>query len=465
MKISIVKLLNALIKKSGLQSLCKSLRCPDFLVQNKAIDDKSKRKAYNCTRRAGKSVTVAIELSESAQLYPKTNYLYLALTRQSARDILWDTLKDINDAAQTGAVPNESRLELRFPNRSKIKLAGADCSAKEMKKILGQKNKIIAIDEAGSFTINMRQLVYQMCGPTLIDEQGQMILLGTCENIPLTFFEEVTEGREAGWSVHKWTTGDNPFIAKQWALEMEELISKNPDVVNASWFITHYLNRWCTDDNLAIIKLTSSVFIESLPYRRMEYTYVLGIDLGYDDASAFSIVAYHDYDKKCYVIRSYKESELTFTKVAEHIKNIQKKFPVSRLIIDGANKQGVEDMRQRFQLPFIKAEKTEKAFFLKELRDDIIEGNVKIIEYGNDELIVEWKQLQWKDEYKKEEDSRCQNHLSDATLYAWRECKHFAGEKEPTKPPKDSQEYMDELEEKEAIELQARLLKERYEEG
>lgn len=444
----------------GIEKPKVDLRSPDFIAQNNAIDDKSQLKAYNCTRRAGKSLSVAIDFVESASTLPATNYLYMALTIASAREILWDTLKDINDKSQMGGIPNESRLDIVFPNKSKIKFAGADCSEKQMRKVLGQKYKKIAIDEAGSFTIDMKKLVYQMCEPTLIDLRGQMIMLGTCENIPLTFFEEITEGREPGWSVHKWDTRDNPFMKEQWAEQIETMRIRNPNVIHTSWYKTHYLNQWCSDDNLMIIKLDSSTSVEGVPLRR-GYEYILGVDLGYNDASAFSVIAYHDYDKVAYVVESSKMSELDFTGVFHEIKKYTVKYAFNKIIIDGANKQGVEELRKRFELPLQIAEKTDKAIFLRILRDDIIEGKVKVVESRNNELLTEWKQLQWKDAHKEHEDPRCQNHISDATLYAWREARHYLATAEPVKLSRDSQEYMDQEMELEADKLEKELMEEK----
>lgn len=472
MKFTGEMLAQELIRRSNIKPPLKLIRSPDFHAQNEAIDDNSKLKAYNCPRRAGKSIAVAVEFTESAQAIPKTNYLYIALTIASAREILWDALKDLNEKCNTGAIANETRLELLFPNGSKIKFAGADCSEKQMRKVLGQKYKKVAIDEAGSFTINMTRLVYQMIRPTLIDQRGQLILLGTCENIPLTFFEQVTEGKEPGWSVHKWTALDNPYMKDQWEEEIADLKKNNPNVIYTSWFKTHYLNQWCSDDDLLIVPIKPEYLISAIPDRK-GYEYVLGVDLGFNDASAFSLLAYHVYDNKAYVVESYKKEGLTLTKVAGIIKSYQSRYPIADMVIDGANKQGVEDIKERFKIKLESAQKTEKAFFLKAMNDDLIEGNLKIVEKDNidliggrkdgEDVVGEWRCLQWKDSFKKEEDPRCQNHCSDATLYGWRKCCHYLVENEPKKIKKGTLEHQEYLEEQEIIRLE-REFKEQQEE-
>ena len=78
------------------------------------------------------------------------------------------------------------------------------------------------------------------------------------------------------------------------------------------------------------------------------------------------------------------------------------KFPISRIQVDGANKQGVEEMRARHSLPLDAAEKTDKATFLKLFADDVKQGKIKLLPETQD-LQDEWKALQWKDEYQDKE--------------------------------------------------------------
>ena len=432
-----------------------SLRAPDFILQNKAIDDPARFKAYNCPRRSGKTEGAAIELIETAQKYKKGKCLYLALTLGSAVEIIWDTLKDIDERCSIGAKFNETKHEMRFPNGSKIKLAGADSSSKEMKKLLGQKYRMVAIDEAGSFTINMVKLVYQMIRPALSDLRGKLVLLGTCENIPNTFFELVTTGKEPGWSVHKWTAYDNPFMKEQWTEEVADILEKKPNAIETSWYKTHYLNEWCTDDNLLIIPINAERnYIDKLPSGK--WNFVLGVDLGHDDATSFSVIAYSTASPICYVVDTTKDTQMDFTDTANAIKAIQGKYPITKIIIDGANKQGVEEMRRRHHLPLYAAEKTAKADYLRMLKDDAILGTIQLVANKCGPLVTEWSSLIWKNDLKKDEDPRCQNHLSDATLYAWRECRHYTF-KPPTRKPKPGEPgYEDEMEKQQLARLRKR---------
>ena len=77
------------------------------------------------------------------------------------------------------------------------------------------------------------------------------------------------------------------------------------------------------------------------------------------------------------------------------------------------------------------------------MNSDLHCGFIKV--YEGCELLDEWDLLQW-DEDRKKEDSRFENHLSDACLYAWRESKHYTYKQKAIAPRKGSPEYYASLE-------------------
>ena len=69
----------------------------NFPKQAAFITDPARLLAGFCTRRAGKSFGVGIKLCQTAMQYPGTSNLYVALTRESAKRILFkDVIQDIN---------------------------------------------------------------------------------------------------------------------------------------------------------------------------------------------------------------------------------------------------------------------------------------------------------------------------------------------------------------------------------
>jgi hypothetical protein len=464
-KLSPELILSELSERKGQNGKIK--RSPEFAKQNEILDDRGSRwKALNCTRRGAKSTTEAMDHMEVCMEFPRSRTVYMGLTLDSVTEIVWDIFKQLNEDNKLGCKFNNTKKIIFYPNGSRTRLFGLDASARQLAKILGQKLRKASIDEAGSITIDLENFCFQKVRPALIDlaPNSWLTLLGTCENIPNTYFEKVTEGKckNFDWKIHKWTTYDNPFLAKQWKAEIEELLAKNPKIVESSAYRTHYLNEWCSDTDLLIIPASKMEFVNALPKNPktgrdyQDWHYILAVDLGYNDATAFSLIACNWHVPDSYVLMTFKDTEQDFTAVAKTIKKMKSDFPIGSLVIDGANKQGIEEMKKRLGLPEIEiAEKQGKATYLRLLKDDVTTGKLKFIKGSTIELETEWKSLQWKNTDKDEEDPRCQNHLSDSTLYGWRKTFALRADEEFT-PPKETEpgyeEYLETMEEQKANE-------------
>jgi phage terminase large subunit len=390
-----------------------------FKTQAAVLADKSRAQAWQCTRRAGKSTAWAKKALNRIVNDSNSKGLFLALTLDSAKGILWDIVEQELESKKISSKAYKQEGRFEFENGSSLRFFGVDATYREMKRILGQKYTTIGIDECGSMTVDVKHLVLQMIWPALSDVQGDLTLLGTPENIPRTFFQEVTEGKEKSlsWSIHKWTAYDNPYMKENWTKTINELLSNDPNVATTSWFKTHYLNQWCADDGLLIVHITAHNYANELPNRK--WFYVLGVDLGFNDASAFAVLAYHPDEREIFVVHASKASGMDFTDVANQIKVLKQKYPIYKIIVDGANKQGVQEIQRRHQIPMESAEKIGKATYLRMLSDDVKQGIIKLVRDETRQLVEEWAELQWLKD-TDEEDPRCENHLSDATIYAWR---------------------------------------------
>jgi len=416
------------------------LTASKFEAQRRFLDDGSKFKAARCTRRAGKSYADALMLFESALNHPGASVLYLGITFGSAKRIMWkDCVKAVNRRHKIGGVPNESELTMTLPNGSVIYLAGADSNEKEMEKLLGQKYPLIVIDEAQSWKQDLNHLVYNILKPCVADYEGQIVMTGTPNNVKRGLFYDVTTGKEPGWSAHEWTAFDNPYMRDKWDREIQDLMARKPGIEHTPGFKQNYLNEWCVDESSLVYKFDSqrNQVAETPNHRtnRDGWQYVIGVDLGYSpDPTAFVVMTFQRFDKALYVIDCHKEHEMIPSVVAARIKHYLSKYPNAHVVMDAANLQAVEEMRQRHQLPIKAAEKHGKPGFIALMNDDIVRGVVKLCARADD-LADEWSQLVWEDEARKKEDPRCENHLSDAALYAWRYAFNYLSEDRPQPEP------------------------------
>lgn len=415
---------------------------PNFIKQNNFINDPIKRKALWCTRRAAKSYTGGLYMVKEAYETPGVNILYIGLTRASAEGICWkDILKVIDKKHNLNIKFNETKLTATLPNGSVIWLAGVDTKPDEMDKLLGKKYKLVILDESSLYSIDLRRLCYGILGPALIDQNGTLCMLGTSSDIIQGLFFDITQGIEAGWSVHSWTAMDNPYIAEQWKLELDDIKQNRPLFMETNLYKQWYLNQWVIDESKMVYKFNNQRNLYNyLPhYNSGSWTYTLGVDLGHSpDPSAFVVSAFHEYDRVLYIIDTFAKLEMDITDVANKIKYFTKLYPIYKTMIDGANKQAVAEMQKRHDLSLKNADKTGKSHFINLMNADFIQGYIKVNPNTCNELIDEYNKLTWKVKggtiaIPREEKAGLANHLCDAALYNWRECYQFLSTKEPVK--------------------------------
>lgn len=413
-----------------------------FEKQKEFIRDRSKQKALFCTRRSAKSFTAGLYLVHEALLNPGSNCLFIGLTRASAKAIIWkDILTIIDTKYRIQASFNQTDLTMTLPNGSVISVTGADADEKEMNKLLGRKFRLVCIDEASMYTIDLRNLVYGVLGPAMVDpndndESGTICLMGTASDFPRGLFYDITVGTEHGWNLFKWAAADNPHVARKWAEALEKIRLERPSYMETPQYKQWYLNQWVVDEEKLVYRFDMGKNLAgSLPHLYGSgWSYVLGVDTGWEDDSAFVLTAYHTNHPYLYVPRTYHKKKMTFDDVITKIQEFMKD-PVmapQRVVVDGANKQGVESMKQRSSIPFEYADKQDKATFIELCNNDLIQGNIKILETDeNRDLWQEMCSLVWqtdgdKIKYPKKEHPALPNHLCDAFLYSWRCGWHYA---------------------------------------
>lgn len=441
---------------------------PNFPQQSAFVKDDSPRVGLKCTRRAGKSYSAGLKLYRAAYSTPHCTVIYMGLTRKTSKKIMWkDVLKTINRDLNLGLDHknfNETELSVRLPNGSVIYLEGGDSGKDEMEKVLGGKLKLAIVDEAGSFRVDLHKLCYEMIEPALSDYDGTLCMIGTPTDLLDSLFHKVTDGREKGWSLHSWDTSSNPYMKDNWAKRLAMLKETNPEVEKTPSYRRMYLGEWVTDLSSLVYKFdrTKNLYPGELPPGN--YVYAMGIDLGFDDPTAFVIGAFSPHDNTLYIVDAHKAKGMIISDVAERIAYYQKKYDIYRMVIDNASKQAVEELKQRYSLPLVAAEKQGKAEFIEIMNSEYLAGKIKLIDNESTHALqIELGSLIWDDRStKREEHPACENHLADASLYLWRECWNYLAVPAEKKDWTDL-EKVDRWEEDEAEKLEEDSSKEFWE--
>jgi len=438
------EVLRELLKREAEGKVKDVLLGDSFPQQTAFINDTSRLKAACTTRRSGKTMAAVLDLLITGYEHPGSTMLFIGLTLPSVKKTAWkDCLLVLNARYGLSLSINKTEMSATLPNGSIIYFVGGDSNSTIRDRFLGTKIRKAVIDEAGSHRQDLRALVYEVLRPATIDLRGTIVLIGTPQPIKGLFWA-ICQGKEKGWTRHQWTAADNPYVAKEWEEELAEIQATRPEFMLTPQFQMHYLGLWVQDDEKTVYKFHWDRNVaQELPAIDRAWNHVLGIDLGYNDATAFSLCAYQEeVSNRLYVRKFEKETKLIVSDVARRIQGYILNYHPEVLVIDGANKQAVEELRRRFQLPLVAADKRGKTDYIEIMNSEFIQGHIKVIipedqleavvttneaggkrQQGAAALVEEYEGLVWDDRpglLQRREHPGCENHGTDATLYAFR---------------------------------------------
>lgn len=437
-----MKLNKQLLEKEILkrEKLKKSTFVPElFEKQWDFIKDPAKLKTLLCGRQAGKSTTAAAYLLLEMHNNPDIRVLYIGLTRKSAKNVIWGDLKKLNRVHKLGLRFNNTELTVTGPNNSECYLFGANDEA-AAETIRGMRFKLVLIDEVASFRSHLTYLIDEIIVPTLIKEQGTLGLIGTpsaaCAG---PFFDSAQPG--SPYSKHGWTILNNPYIphAAEW---LEDYRIKKGWSLDNAVYLREWQGKWIkSDDSLCYHFNISKNGISLLPQGKEPFSYTLGCDIGYNDATAWVIGAWREYDSTFYIVKTFAKSKMTVDEIMDKTKQFIDQYKPYSVVMDsgGGGKLVAESFTRRYQIAIKPAQKKDKKDFIEQMNADLFHERIKVLK-DNKELIEQWDAIQWNEDYTRE-DERFICDLADAALYTWRESIHFVMRPKEVKPIKGSKEY------------------------
>jgi len=409
-----------------------------FDKQYAFLSDPAKFKTAVCSRRAGKSVACAADLIHTASRQDG-DVAYITLSRKSAKKIIWRELLRLNKEYELNGKPDNTELTLSLPNGNIIHVSGAKDST-EIEKFRGMELRKVYIDEVQSFRPYIEELIDDVLEPALTDYDGSLVLIGTPGPVPAGYFYKATHS--PGWSHHKWTLHDNPHILAKSGKTADQIIAERCERrgldLNAPSILREYFGEWVRDEDSLVFKFSHDKNIYITPPE--ELSYVMGVDIGYQDADAIAILGFSAIEQKVYLIEESVKNKQNITTLANEIKRLQAKYNVHKIIMDAGalGKKIQEEFRTRHQIPAFPAEKTRKNEFIELLNDDLRTGKLQAM--PNSRFEQDAALLQWDfDMNPPQISSRYHSDICDAVLYAWRECRHYIKEEVQSKPTTDAE--------------------------
>lgn len=399
-----------------------------FDAQRRFIEDPAEWKAACCTRRAGKSHVATAGLLDAAFSHDNCDVLYLGLTRQSSEKIMWPKFHEMKSILGNKIELKNSKLCVETYNNSRVWLIGAD-SPGLIDRLLGNKWKRVIIDEAQSFGAHVEYLIDDVLSPALLDLMGDLWLLGTPGPIPNGYFYNAIANPHSSFARHKWSLFDNPHLphAREW---LEKLKKRKGWTEDNPTYRRQYLGEWCLDLDALVYRWSPTKNKASELPAGHEWNYVLGLDYGWHDQTAFALVAYSQTCPNAYILKCWGLAGLIPSRIAEIVQSLHSQYDLETIVCDtgGLGKSITEEFRQRYGLPVRAAEKTDKMAFIATLNGDFLDGRIFTLP-GCEDLEQQYQTLTYDD--RRKEDPSLRNDLCDSVLYSLRYARHYFAVERP----------------------------------
>lgn len=412
----------------------------DFQEQDAFINDPSRYIAVQCSRRSGKTTGLALKFFKAMEKHPKSQCIYLSLTQDSARSILWPVLQEIDDKYKIGCTFTESKLEVKHPNGAKLKLMGADLK-NFIKRLRGRKYPAVGIDEIQDMGPHVQSLIDDVLTPSIADyPDSWLAITGTPGPVPQGYFFEVTQSKKYGYSLHNWTVLQNPHMpnANDFLADLKkkrEWTDDNPT------YRREWLNQWVLDAKSLWIQYDEKKnHFDHLPQDKdYKWNYILGVDIGFNDADAIAVLAWSEITPVTYIVDEVIKSKQGISALIEMIDKTQKKYNAYKIVMDegGLGKKVAEDLRQRFGCPIEPADKAHKQSNVEFLNDGLRRSEVKAPKtsrFARDSYLV---QIDWEKSAPNRVVLKKTPHsdIIDAVLYAFRESYSYTHRPSAPKAP------------------------------
>lgn len=452
---------NSTIPSTGaiLKELEKRVAAPKFNIQEYCfpeqlafISDTENFTTAVCSRRSGKTIGCAADLVDTCLRRPGTVSLYITLSRAGAKKIIWPEIVEINRKFQLGGITNIADLSMTFPNRSVIYLSGAKDKS-EIEKFRGLALALCYVDEAQAFGKFIEELIDQVISKALYDYNGRLRVIGTPPPIPTGYFHKICHSPE--WSHHKWSMLQNPWLLKKSGLTPMQLIEKDLKRkgvdINDPGIRRECFGEWVTDSNALVFRYNKDLndYVELPTVKGTgNWNYIIGIDLGFDDADAIAVLAYHDNLNAVFLVEEITREKQTISDLVTLIEAKISRYNPHSIVMDagGLGKKIVESISSRFSVGIKAAEKSRKFEYIELLNDALRTGKFFARsdgKFAGDTQLVEWDRDKSNGDRLVVSD-RFHSDITDAVLYAFRESLHFLSQPELDKPRPGSVEYIQE---------------------
>lgn len=426
--------------------------------QLRLMDDPAKRKAARCPRRAGKTTSALLLFADYFANHKEAVGWYFATTLKNARKLIWRPLRKLNRELELGLEFHKTEAAISWPNGSQLWLAGAD-DQHSIDEARGHEPHIVVVDEAAKHDQeNLRYLIDEVIEPSLLDNDGQLILISTPGSIFAGIYYEVTgpagvvvqtfeDGRRAvarpygerrkakwkgviwEWSLHTWTLEENTARPDLWLKALALRKRKGWSDENPIWR-REYLGEWAGTRGKRVYAYdaardtwTPAGFVDGFAImpKGHVWRFIVGVDLGSKDPFAIQVAGFAETSKLLLQCYEYERRGLTPTGMANAIKHAIKlcggETRVEAIVSDFGQLGDaiIDEWLEEHGLFVERALKKNKPDHIELLNGEYIEERCKNLK--DSLLSAEQAVLEWDEKRPGKEKASQKNNNCDAYLY------------------------------------------------
>ena len=403
----------------------------DFFFEKEDKGEKSKDFFYciGGARRAGKTEVMSRVILIMEQRCRIGDFFLGAMDLDKVKSLYWNRIMQLSDKYGYDFEEQKSRNIIRTPAGNRIFFKSIR-DKRVIEWARGEKFKFALVDEAQTAVdSNLFELIEYSVGPAMSDLGGKIVLSGTPPPV-----------HKGIW--YEWRIADTPGV-KKFVLDYKKNNFIDPELREAyldqirarrglvkgkedAKFKNEYFDA-CIEDFESLIfryspKKNSYEHIE-IPLN--ERRYVIGYDIGYDDADAICVLCYSHYNKNVYLIEEHVGTKQTLEEPATILKEMKVKYKNSPIIVDtgGLGKKIGQDLLYRYKLNVIPAEKSDKGGWIHTMRDSLHRGDLKI--RPSSHAVQEMRLVQWAEKQDNFDPKGYHPDLIDALLYSYRNIHNY----------------------------------------
>jgi Terminase RNaseH-like domain/Terminase large subunit, T4likevirus-type, N-terminal len=395
---------------------------PDAAAQRRVLRSTSRRILLNASRQWGKSTTAALKALHVAYYTPNALVLIIAPSERQSLELFRKVCTFLRALPVASRLIEENKHTVEFENGARI--VALPCSEDTIRGFSSV--TLVILDEAGDLSEDIFTAIY----PMILRSKGSILMQGTPKGRRGLFFNEWVRGAE-DWERHEVTWRECPWITEEEIAKARKLLGPLFEQEYECKFITSGKGLVYSgfDEDVNLIKeLPLGPDLKPYPWQ-----YLLGLDFGVINGTAFTIGAWRPNDPTLYIVESYKEHGYSPTEAAQEVRELEGEYHFTQISADtgGLGKAFTQEMIQRYQLPIEAANKRNKVGHISVLNGELRQGRAKIVAPHCRPLIEEIQHLSWVDRGEgAKEDPAAPNDCADSFLYCWHaSTAHF--EREP----------------------------------